>query len=428
MNPQLLFLAILICFSAFFSASEIALFTLGSGKIRSLVERRMKNAHRVQALKSDPQRLLITILIGNNLANISASAMATALAIRAFGSYGVGIATGIMTFLILFFGEIVPKSFAQKHAEAFALRTAPVMQFIMVLFRPIIFILNTLTLGFQKLVGMHDGLRLVSEEEVRALVQQGHEEGTLERDEREMIEKVFLLNDIKVEDVMTPEEYVVGFDTGTRLREVLGVIKDSGYSRFPIYLKYDGSIEGILYTKDVFAGVIRAREAGNTTFLDTSVEDLAKSAMFIPENIHVDRLLHEFQRVRKHIAIVVDEHGTVRGIVTLEDVLEEIVGEIDDETDAHDRMLERLDEQTLLVDPRVRIGNMNTTMNIAFPGSPQKTIGWLVLKHFGRIPQKGDSIDIHGYKVIIDDAEEHRIKRLRVVTTAVARRKIQVAR
>lgn len=426
MNTQLFFLAFLIFLSGIFSAAEIALFIMNPSKVRALVEQKKRHSRILAHIKTRPQHLLIAILISSNLVNIGASALATVIAVDRFGSYGVGIATGGMTFLILFFGDIIPKSYAQKYAENVALRVAPLMRVVMIVLSPVIILMNTLTTGLHRMFGIKDGIRTVSEEEVRALVRQGHEEGTVEGDEREMIEKVFLLNDMKVEDVMTPEEYVVGFDTGTTLRTALSVIVDSGYSRFPVYLKYDGSVEGILYTKDVFAALIRAQEQGNTTFLDTPVEELAKSVMFVPESMAVDKLLHDLQKARKHIAIVVDEHGTVRGLVTLEDVLEEIVGEIDDETDAQERMIERVDAQTVLVDPRVRIGHINTLMDVAFPGSAQKTIGWLVLKHFGRIPEKGDSIDIHGSQVIIEDAEEHRIKSLRIITTIVEKKETDV--
>ncbi|PIW36509.1 MAG: hemolysin [Candidatus Kerfeldbacteria bacterium CG15_BIG_FIL_POST_REV_8_21_14_020_45_12] len=415
-------LIILILLSGFFSGAEIALFSLSSAKVRALVARKSRNAKLLQRVKARPQRLLITILIGNNLVNISASSLATVVAIDKFGNAGVGVATGVMTFLILFLGEITPKSIAQKYAEQLSLRVAPIMRFLMLALSPLVWVMYILTRGVQVITKTDKLTSSVSEEEVRAMVDIGHEEGSLEHGEKEMIQNVFLLNDIAAEDVMTPDEYMVYFNTDTLLREAIAVIEESGFSRFPVRSATGDEVVGVLYIKDVFALLAKQAHAGATDEVyDTPISQLIKSPFFVPETMHVDDLMKEFQKVRKHIAIVVDEHGKTRGLVTLEDLLEEIVGEIVDETDIDDKMIRRINKHTIMIDPRIAIGKVNTFFNSELKGPTHKTIGWLTIKHFGRIPQKGDAVTINGYNFTVEEADERRVKRLLMIKTAEAR-------
>ncbi len=416
-------LPVLILMSGFFSGAEIALFSLSGAKMRSLLDSEEKNITLLKKVKSDPQKLLITILIANNFINIGASSLATVVAIDKFGNAGAGIATGVMTFLILFFGEIIPKTIGQKYTERMSLTIAPFMWVIILILLPFVWVMNMLTQVFQKLFRIDAELGGVSEEEVKAMVDMGHEEGTVEHDEKEMIQNVFLLNDITAEDVMTPEEYFVSFNTNVTIREVLPVIQESGYSRFPI-LNTGGEVEGVLYIKDVFA--LLAKQAGpeaQSDIYEMEIEELMKPALFVPETTIVDGLLKDMQSKRQHIAIVVDEHGAVRGLVTLEDLLEEIVGEIIDETDIDEKHIQRISKSTIMIDPRIAVGKVNTFFNSVLSAPPQKTIGWLVLKEFGRIPDKGDEVDVEGYKFIVEEADDRRMKRLQMVKTAAVKAK-----
>lgn len=422
MNSEIYFLIVLILLSALFSGAETAFFSLSKAHVHALVGQKKRNAKTLEKIKSDPQLLLITILLGNNLVNISASSLATVIAIEKFGSLGAGIATGVMTLVILFFGEITPKSFAQKNASSIALRVAPLMRLIMFLLVPFVWVMNVITNSIQRLFGVSEQSLHVSEDEVRAMLHLGHKEGVVEQDEKDMIEKVFQLNDITVEDVMTPEEYIIGFNMDTTIGEALPIIEGSGHSRFPVYSNDDDEIEGVVYLKDVFSLIIsRESEQKNVRVTDTKISDLMKPPMFVPETMLVDDLMREFQKRRVHIAVVVDEHGSVEGLVTLEDLLEEIVGEIVDETDTSSEHIERIDPNTLLVNPRVTIGRVNAMFKSQLKGSKQKSIGWLVLKEFGRIPDKGDSLTIDDYKFIITEAEEHRIRKIQIIRTAKAK-------
>jgi CBS domain containing-hemolysin-like protein len=428
MDPLIYLLLLLIVLSGFFSSAEIALFSLSQAKVRALAEKKVKNGAVLAALKDRPQKLLITILIGNNLVNIGSASLATVVATKEFGSAGVGIATGVMTALILFFGEIVPKTFAQRNAESYSLKLAPVMRILMWTLYPIVWLMNVSTIVVQRVFRIEEGGLAVSEEDVKAMVVMGHEEGTVEQDEREMIEKVFQLNDITAENVMTPEEYVVSFDADTTIRETLHVIQETGYSRFPVFAG-TSDVEGILYIKDVFSYLAKHHaldgdgiDASNVID-DTKVSAVMKPAMFVPETTQADELMKEFQKKRKHIAIVVDEHGSAQGLVTLEDLLEEIVGEIIDESDYDEKMLKRVDENTIEIDPRVSIGKVNAVFDSDVKGPRHKTIGWLVLKNFGKIPVKGDDVTINDFKFIVDEADDRRIKRLVMIRTAKAKLK-----
>lgn len=421
MDPLLYVLLFLIVLSGFFSGAEIALFSLSQAKVRTLVEKNERNSTTLQAIKDKPQKLLITILIGNNLVNIGSSALATVLAIDYFGNAGAGIATGLMTFLILFFGEIIPKTIAQRYASKVSLTISPVMRIAMLLLSPLVWGLYLLTRLTQKILRVEDTPLIVSEEDVRAMVNIGHEEGTVEEDELKMIEKVFHLNDISAQDVMTPEEYMVDFDAEQSIEESLQIIHDTGFSRFPVR-DAAGEIIGIFYVKDLFSSFAAATDPpAYKELLAKPVKELSKPALFIPDSMMVDDLLSDMQHKRKHIAIVVDEHGAVVGMLTLEDLLEEIVGEITDESDYSSEMVKRIDDNSVEVDPRVSIRKLNALFNSDIHGPEHKTMGWLALKKFGRIPAKGDSVDVGDYQFVVEEADERRIKRLVVIKTVRAR-------
>jgi putative hemolysin len=418
MNSELFFFLLLLGLSGFFSCAEMALFSLSDAKIRTFLEQNKKNAKVLAEIKKQPQKLLIAILISITFVNSGATAMATVFATKAFGSNGAGIAAGVMAFLILFFGEIAPKVVAQKYSSKIVLAIAPMLKVTMLVLTPIIFVMDNLTKVFLKVFGLQEVRLGVSEDEVKALLTLGHEEGAVESGEREMIERVFLLNDITAEDVMTPEEYMVGFDADTALQKSLPLMEDTGYSRYPIFHPETGQVEGIVYIKDIFA--ILAHQP-STEELQKRIDGTMKPASFVPGTMHIDDLLKFFQKKHQHIAIVVDEYGTVLGLVTLEDLLEEIVGEIIDETDVDSDLIQRIDKNSIMIDPRITIGRVNTFFNSNLKGSRHKTMGWLLLREFGRIPEKGDSIVVNGYKCIVEDADERKMKRVMMIKTPSVR-------
>ena len=322
---KLLILFLLLLLSGFFSGSETALIRIGKVKARSLLKKGVKGAETVQKLVNEPEALLTTVLIGNNIVNIAASALATSIAIDYFGNFGVAIAIGVMTFIILTFGEIVPKTIAVHHAEQFSIIVSKPLEMMIFVLRPVIKLLSAITNAVGKVLGLKIPQRkLLSEEEVKTLLDIGEEEGAIEEDEKEMMNGVLKLDYITVKNVMTPEEEIVCLEVKERVDSAVELIKTSGYSRIPVFEESKDHIVGILYAKDL---LISANDR------NASVRDLMKPAHFVPETARVDDLLEEFQKGKFHIAIVVDEEGRTKGLVSLEDLLEEIVGSIYDEYD-----------------------------------------------------------------------------------------------
>jgi len=322
---KIVVLLVLLLLSGFFSGSETALIRVGRIKARSLLKRGVKGADTVEKLVNEPEALLTTVLIGNNIVNIAASALATSLAIDYFGDFGVGIAIGVMIFLILTFGEIIPKTLAVHHAEQFSITVSKPLEILIFVLRPVIKILSVITSAFGKILGLKipQG-KLISEDEVKTLLDIGEEEGAIEEDEKEMMNGVLKLDYITAKNVMTPKEEMVCLEANQSVDSAIELIRGSGYSRIPVFEETKDNIVGILYAKDL---LIRRNDR------NISLKELIKPAYFVPETARVDDLLKEFQKGKFHIAIVVDGEGRTKGLVSLEDLLEEIVGSIYDEYD-----------------------------------------------------------------------------------------------
>lgn len=322
---KIVVLLVLLLLSGFFSGSETALIRVGRIKARSLLKRGVKGADTVEKLVNEPEALLTTVLIGNNIVNIAASALATSLAIDYFGDFGVGIAIGVMIFLILTFGEIIPKTLAVHHAEQFSITVSKSLEILIFVLRPVIKIYSVITSAFGKILGLKMPQRkLISEEEVKTLLDIGEEEGAIEEDEKEMMNGVLKLDYITAKNVMTPKEEMVCLEANQSVDSAIELIRGSGYSRIPVFEETKDNIVGILYAKDL---LIRRNDR------NISLKELIKPAYFVPETARVDDLLKEFQKGKFHIAIVVDGEGRTKGLVSLEDLLEEIVGSIYDEYD-----------------------------------------------------------------------------------------------
>ena len=322
---KIIVLFVLLLLSAFFAGSETALIRIGRVKARYLLKRGVKGADTVQKLVNEPDALLTTVLIGNNIVNIAASALATSIAIEYFGVWGVGIAIGVMTFLILTFGEIIPKTFAVHHAERFSIAVSKPLGILIFVLRPVTKVVSVMTNAFGKMLGLKMQQRgLLSEDEVKTFLDIGEEDGAIEEDEKEMINGVLKLDYITVKNVMTPKEDMVCLEANQSVDSAVELIRKYGYSRIPVFEGTEDNIVGVLYAKDLLIN------ANDSTI---SLKKLMKSAYFVPETARVDDLLKEFREGKFHIAIVTDEEGRTKGLVSLEDLLEEIVGSIYDEYD-----------------------------------------------------------------------------------------------
>ncbi len=404
-------LVILLLLSGFFSSSETALISLSRAKVKHLVEKKEPNAEIIANLLSHSPRLLAAILLGNNLVNIMASALATAIAIRHFKSYGVGIATGVMTFLILVFGEIGPKTYAIRHAEKIALRSAKLINVFIVILYPIARLLVFVSNLFLRLFGqaaIHEE-PFLTEGEIKAMLAMGEEEGIIEEGEREMIHSIFEFGDTIVKEVMVPRMDVICIDSKKTLAESLRVILEEGYSRIPVFEENRDNIIGILYAKDILPFLAR----GETK---KKVKEVIRPAYYVPESKRVNELLRELQKNKVHMAIVLDEYGGTAGIVTIEDLLEEIVGEIFDEYDLEEEpMIEKLKDGQIRVDARLDLDEARENLGFTFPEDVEsETFGGFVYSLLGRVPEEGETITFNNFLFTIEKVKQRRISKILV--------------
>lgn len=315
-------LVILLILSAFFSATEVAFVSLTDSRVETMVKRKLPRALLVQKLKSNPRRLLVTILIGNNIVNIAAASLATVVATGLFESAVIGITTGVMTLLVLIFGEIIPKSYATNRVKKLAIWSAPILYFVQMIIWPVVILFEGLS---NLLTGRHRPDK-VYEEELKAMALIGKKQGTIEKDEEMILNRLFEMNDIEAGDIMTPKKNVKFLKDTLTIDEVADVIILDPHTRFPIVQNNFDKVVGLAYAKDILAAFHGETE-------DRSITKIMRPFFKVKMDVKIDRLMQIFQKKKIHMAIVVDEKGKNRGVVTLEDVLEELVGEIVDEMD-----------------------------------------------------------------------------------------------
>jgi magnesium and cobalt exporter, CNNM family len=402
-TEQFLILILLIFLSAFFSGVETAFISLSDIRIQHLIEQDRKGIRLVKTLKDNSQRLIITILIGNNLANIAASSFATALAIDIFKSNAIGIAIGIMTFIILVFGEITPKTIAMAKNEWITVHTAPVIRTCQYGFFPAIKLLEWITMIISKPIDTNDTDPVITEAEIKSVVSLGEEIGEVEEDERIMIHNIFRFSDLEACEIMVDRTQIFFLSAGELLKDVAADIVHKGYSRIPVYEENHDKVVGVLYAKDVLQATLQGD-------LDIPVKNLIRPAMFIPETMLIDDLLREFQKEKVHLAMVVDEHGGVSGLITFEDLLEEIVGDIYDETDDEKNLIRRIDAKKSIVKGETEIEEVNRVLNLGLDEREDyETISGFILAELRRIPEVGEELTIGKDTIRITKADQQRI-------------------
>jgi putative hemolysin len=383
---NLILLLILIILSAFFSGTETALTSISRMRIKHLINNGNKKAKILEELKQKPQRLLVTILIGNNVVNIAASSIATALMLDLFpNEIGIAIATGAMTFLILVFGEITPKTFALKNAEKISLTVAKPILLMETIFFPLIYVFEKISISMNKIFGTGQETSL-TEAELRSIVSLGEEEGAIKSEEKEMIQKVFEFNDTTVSEVMTPLSEIDAIESKTPIKKLKSIIKNTTHSRLPVFNKILDNIYGVLYLKDVLEYWAKGKPF--------KLNDLIRKPFFIPDTKKINVLLKEMQKTKTHLAIVINEHGGVIGIISIEDILEELVGEIYDEDDEVPNINE-IKPNLFRVDPQVSIELFNEKFKTKFKSIEHETIAGLIQKKLDKIPKKNDKIKIN---------------------------------
>lgn len=399
-------LIILILLSGFFSSCETALMSLNKIKVRHMAEKRIKGAQTVLELTNRPNQLLGAILVGNNIVNISASALATFIAIEYFGDTGVGIATGVMTIVILIFGEITPKSFAIKNSEKISLMVAPFILLITKVLGPFVYILTSFT---NLIIGRKGGSSqpFITEDEFKTMVQVSHEEGVLEGEERKMIDNVFEFGDSQVEEVMTPRTDMAAIEIQSSYDEMINLFKATQFSRIPVYKEIIDDIVGILYIKDLI-------------FFDKDKEEFdisqyIRDPFFTYEFMKTTEVFETMRKERMPVAIVLDEYGGTSGIVTMEDLVEEIVGEIEDEYDEEKREVEVISEHEYLVDGSAKIDLVNEVLGLEIYSEQFDSIGGFILGELNRLPHSGEIFKYNDIKFNIEKVHKNRIIKIKIV-------------
>jgi putative hemolysin len=397
--------------SAFFSASETALFSLNKLQLKKM--QKEESGWRVNSiikLLDDPQKTLITILTGNIFVNIAASSLATYLAIKLFGNVGIGIAGGIMIFMILVFGEIIPKSLAIYNAETIAKKIARPVEIISSFLFPLILFFKIIIKALYYFFGKKriKEKKEITEEDLIALINVGKDEGVIEEEEKKMIRNIFEFGDTMVKEVMVPRVDMACIPSEAKLNSILRLIKKMGHSRIPVYKETIDNIIGILYTKDLL--VVYEQWYKSKEKFD--LKKIIRRAYFVPENKKIDDLLDIFQRDKIQIAIAIDEYGGTAGLVTMEDVVEEIVGEIIDEYDKETKLYEIIDNNTLIADGIISIDKINELLNIKIPENDFETLGGFIYDLMGRVPNKNETIEYKNIQITIEQVVKNRIIRV----------------
>ena len=405
-------LSVLIGLSGFFSGLEVALVGVRKSKVAQLFNEGKKGSRALHRLKNNPGWMMASVNLGNNLVNVGASALATSVAIRMFGNEGLGIAVGVMTFLILIFGEITPKTYCNANSTKIALRYAPVLLGFSYAFYPVVKFFEVVTKGVVRLTGSSYTPPPITEEEIKGVIDQGMEEKAIEKEEMELVHGALKFDDTVIRSVMTPRTRMFSLNSKTLLFEALPQINQSGHSRIPIYGKTSDDIVGFIHVRDV----LKELEKDNKM---ASLEQIARSPVFVSQEKMVSALLKEMKGRKTHMAIVVDEHGGVEGLVTLEDLLEEIVGEIEDETDkTRPTGYERVDKDTILTNGDIEIDIINEVFGTEIPeGDDYATLNGLLHERLQDIPQEGDKVEIKELRIVVEKVSRNIPEKIRIERT-----------
>lgn len=404
---QLIAIIILLCLSAFFSSSETALTTVNQIRMRTLADNGDKRAARVLHVTGNPGKMLSAILIGNNIVNLSASSISTSLAIHLFGNTGAGIATGILTFLILIFGEVTPKTMATIKADSMSLTVAAPIGFLMKILTPVIFIINKLSLGLMFLlhVNIKDAQKKMTEEELRTIVDVSQENGVIEHEERDMIHNLFDFGDAEAKEIMVPRIDMTFVQADATYQEVLDIFRQDMFTRLPVYEDSTDNVIGIINMKDFLL---------QNDPPEFSVRNLLREPYFTYEHKNTADLFLEMRKSSISLAIVLDEYGVTAGLITLEDLLEEIVGEIRDEYDADEEDdITRISDREFYVLGSANLNDVSEALSLHFTSDDYDTIGGYCLGLLDHLPEKNEIILTDNNILLrIDRMEKNRIERI----------------
>ncbi|MCL5292205.1 MAG: hemolysin family protein [Actinobacteria bacterium] len=399
--------------AAFTSAAETALTSMNRLRAKHLMEQRVAGAKALDRLLEHPGRFLATTLFLNSVVNIAIASIMTVIVATYTGHYVAAIATGLAAFIVLVFGEITPKTFSAQNAQRIALWVAPVMNVLNAVLSPLVHIFVWIANLFVLITGGKTvkEVPFTSEEEIKALVTMAEEEEIIEEDEKELIHSIFEFGDTVVREVMVPRTGMVAIEAGEPIEELMKLFVHEGHSRVPVFEESIDNIVGIAYSRDVLVQLAQGAK-------ELDVKAILRPAYFVPESKKVNELLRELQRKHQHIAIVVDEYGGTAGLVTLEDVLEELVGEIFDEYDVVETTVEYVDTDTIRVDARVSIDEVNELLGVDLEHDDIDTIGGFVVGLMGRIPNPGDQADFENLTFRVEEVDGRRIAKVLITKRA----------
>lgn len=405
---RLLALVLLLVVSGFFSGSETALMSLDKLRVRFLQQKQRPNADKLAAMLENPERLLSGILVGNNLVNIAASVIATGLFVSLFGERGEWLTVVILTPILLIVSEVCPKTYAAYYPEKMSFLVLNPIRFVVWFLKPVIYIISSVSRVVTSFIHHKEGESLsVSEDEIKAMIDVGEESGVVAAEQRRMLHGIFDLSETRVRDVMIPRTEVVGIDISANFEEVLSIVREARHSRFPVYSESLDKVVGVVHSKNILDYIGRTE--------NFSLRDLCRAPYYVPEAKRIAVLLQNFRKKKEHLAMVVDEYGGVEGIVTLEDVVEEIVGEIHDETDIEEYDFSKLGEGHYLIDAAVTLRDVNRRFDLDFPEEHVTTLAGHLLQILGRIPQEGESVEEGHILFKVRRMDERRIDEVEMV-------------
>lgn len=408
---RLAVLIVLLSLSGLFSGAETSLSSINLIRIKQLKKKGIKEAEILERLLNKSSRILATILIGNNIVNIAATAIATELTLNIFeGKQATFLVTLIMTVLILVFGEITPKTYSSYNAEKVAMKLGRPLEILSVIFSPLLLVLNKVTRIIIRSVGgnINNNRTTVSEEEIKTLVDVGEEAGIIEKQERDMIESIFEIGDIKVTEVMVPRIDIVYLEENVSLEKAIKKVIKYGYSRIPVIGESVDNIIGIIYAKDLLSCYLMNREE------EVNIKSMIRPAYYVPQSKKAIDLLTEMQLEKVHISIVLDEYGGTLGLVTIEDILEEIVGDILDEYDDENNLIDHIDNDVLIVNSKISIEETSNLLDVELPMDEFESLGGFVFNLLGRIPRVGDIIEYNDTVFKVLEVHNRRIRKIEI--------------
>ena len=404
---QLVIVVILVALSAFFSSAETAMTTVNKVRLKSLEEQGNKSAKRVLSILENNGKMLSTILIGNNIVNIFASSLVTTFALDVFGSVAVGIASGVLTIIVLLFGEITPKTWAMINAEKISLAYSGIIKFLMTILTPVIFLIDKISIGIMWVLRIDPNKKecSITERELKTYVDVGHEEGVIESEEREMIYNVFEFGDAVAKDIMIPRIDMVTAPIDCTYKDLIAIFKDSMYTRIPVYENDNDNIIGLVNIKDLI---------GLNSTRDFKIRDILRDAYYTYEFKKTADLLMEMRDSTMNVAFVLNEYGATVGMITMEDLLEEIVGEIRDEYDEDEaELIQEIDDNVYLVEGSMKLDDINDAIDTNFDSEDYDSIGGLIIESLDRLPEDKESVTLENGTILqVEGISQNRITKV----------------